>query len=197
MTEQRSMNLEMVQEGARLMLQGFGLDLDDQHLKETPTRVARAWVEHLVSGYAQDPEEVLKKGFDEQEYDQMVVVGGIPFYSVCSHHMLPFMGKVSVGYLPKGRILGLSKVVRLVRVFAHRLQVQERMSEEIAEALEKHLEPLGVGVVVSASHMCMKLRGVRSPNWVTTSSLKGKFLSEPHVKDEFLRLVELKMQEGD
>lgn len=190
------MNIETVQEGVKLMLQGFGLDMEDQHLKETPRRVAKAWADHLVSGYGLDAKEILSKGFQEEKYDQMVVVGAVPFFSTCSHHMLPFYGKVSIGYIPKGRILGLSKMIRLIRVYACRLQVQERLTDEIAEAMMEHVKPHGAGVVISASHMCMKIRGVKSPNWVTTHRLRGVF-EEPHVKEEFLNLVRLKMQEGE
>jgi GTP cyclohydrolase I len=158
-------------------------------LKETPRRAALAW-EEWTSGYGQDPQAVIKAFTDGAEgYDEMVVVRGIPFYSHCEHHLAPIIGTAAVGYLPDKKVLGLSKMPRIVEIFARRLQVQERMTKDIAEALMQGLAPKGVGVVVRARHMCMESRGVRLPGTETvTSSLLGNF-REGNVRSEFLELV--------
>lgn len=158
-------------------------------LKETPHRAAKAW-EEWTSGYGQDPLAVIKAFEDGSEgYDEMVVVRGIPFYSHCEHHLAPIIGTAAVGYLPDKKVLGLSKMPRIVEIFARRLQVQERMTSQIAQALMVGLAPKGVGVVLRARHMCMESRGVRLPGTETvTSSLLGNF-REGNVRTEFLELV--------
>jgi GTP cyclohydrolase I len=159
-------------------------------LIETPLRAAKAW-EEWTSGYNQDPAELLKVFEDGAEgCDQMVVVSDIPVYSHCEHHLAPIFGHATVGYLPSSRIVGLSKLNRLVDVFARRLQVQERMTNQIADALMTHLQPRGVGVVIKARHMCMESRGVKqNGSLTTTSSLHGVFRDDPTVRSEFFSLA--------
>lgn len=158
-------------------------------LRETPVRVTKAW-QYWTSGYYQDPAEILKTFEDgAKNYDEMVFQGNIPVYSHCEHHLAPFFGVAHIGYIPKQRIVGLSKISRLVDVFAHRLQVQERLTTQIADSLFQCLEPLGVGVVVRCRHLCMESRGIRRHGTVTyTSSLLGVFRQE--AKSEFMRFVE-------
>ena len=158
-------------------------------LKATPERVSRA-LRELTNGYGLKPGEVIADAVFEQDYDEMVVVKDIPFYSLCEHHMLPFFGQVHVGYLPKGKVVGLSKIPRLVEVFSHRLQIQEQMTREIAEALSDTLAPKGVGVVVEARHLCMEMRGVETPGGkMMTSCMLGTFRRDPRTRAEFLELV--------
>ena len=171
------------------LLVELGEDPDRQGLKATPDRVARAMRE-LTNGYGVKPEEVVADAIFDQDYDEMVVVKDIDFYSLCEHHMLPFFGKVHVGYLPKGKVVGLSKIPRLVEVFSHRLQIQEQLTREIAEALNGTLAPKGVGVVVEARHLCMEMRGVESPGGhMMTSCMLGTFRRDPRTRAEFLNLV--------
>jgi GTP cyclohydrolase I len=159
-------------------------------LEETPKRVAEAY-KTWFSGYSKDPSEILKVFEDGAEnYDQMVVRKGIPVYSHCEHHMAPIFGEATVAYIPNGRIVGLSKLDRLVDMYARRLQVQERMTQQIAEALWAHLHPLGCGVFIKARHMCIESRGVSNLNSETvTQSLKGVFVTEPETRNEFLSLA--------
>jgi GTP cyclohydrolase I len=171
------------------LLSELGEDPDRQGLKATPERVSSA-LRELTDGYRTRPEDVIAGGVFDQDYDEMVVVQDIPFYSLCEHHMLPFFGRCHVGYLPKGRVIGLSKIPRLIDVFAHRLQVQENMTREIAEALQRAVEPRGVGVVVEARHLCMEMRGVQKQGGhMTTSSMLGTFRKDPTTRTEFLELV--------
>jgi GTP cyclohydrolase I len=172
------------------LLVELGEDPDRQGLRATPDRVARAMRE-LTDGYGVEPEEVIADAiFDQADYDEMVVVKDIPFYSLCEHHMLPFFGRVHVGYLPKGKVVGLSKIPRLVEVFSHRLQIQEQLTKQIAEALNNTLAPNGVGVVVEARHLCMEMRGVESPGGhMMTSYMLGTFRRDPRTRAEFLDLV--------
>lgn len=172
------------------MLEYIGEDPSREGLKETPERVVRSWDE-LYSGYKVDDEGIanLLKTFQDGSTDQMVVEKGIPFFSNCEHHLQPFRGVVHIGYIPQGKIVGLSKLARLTEVFARRAQVQERMTQQIAQALHDHLKPQGVGVVVEAEHFCMSCRGVRKPGVMTiTSYLEGVFRDGP-VRAEFLSLV--------
>ncbi|MBY0231607.1 MAG: GTP cyclohydrolase I FolE, partial [Gemmataceae bacterium] len=163
-------------------------DPDRDGLRETPGRVARMYAE-VFAGLRGDPSLVLKKTF-EQEYNEVVLVKDIRFTSFCEHHLLPFSGKAHIGYLPRGRILGLSKMARLVEAFARRPQVQERMTEQIADLLESELQPRGVGVILEASHSCMTVRGVRSHDSVcTTSSMRGIFRENALSRGELLSLV--------
>jgi GTP cyclohydrolase I len=171
------------------LLVELGEDPDRQGLKATPERVARAMRE-LTDGYGIKPEDVVAGAIFDQDYDEMVVVKDIAFYSLCEHHMLPFFGSVHVGYLPKGKVIGLSKIPRLVEVFSHRLQIQEQLTREIAEALNGTLAPKGVGVVVEARHLCMEMRGVEAPGGhMMTSCMLGTFRRDPRTRAEFLELA--------
>ena len=167
----------------------LGEDPDRQGLKLTPDRVSRA-LRELTDGYGVKPEDVIADAVFDQDYDEMVVVKDIPFYSLCEHHMLPFFGRVHVGYLPKGKVVGLSKIPRLIEVFSHRLQIQEKLTNEVAEALSTALAPKGVGVVVEARHLCMEMRGVETPGGrMLTSCMLGTFRRDPRTRAEFLQLV--------
>jgi len=171
------------------MLAELGEDPAREGLRETPARVTRA-LRELTDGYDAEISEVVAGAVFEQEYDEMVLVKDIPFYSLCEHHVLPFFGAVHVGYLPKGRVIGLSKIPRLVTMFAHRLQLQERMTKQIAEAISGALEPRGVGVVVEARHLCMEMRGVKkSGGQLITSCMLGTFRRDARTRAEFLDLV--------
>jgi GTP cyclohydrolase I len=158
-------------------------------LRETPRRVAES-LDFLTSGNRVDLDDVLGKAVFEEGYDELVVVRDITFYSLCEHHLLPFFGVAHVGYLPRGRIIGLSKIPRLVDAFARRLQVQERMTSEIAQTLQRHLEPQGVAVVLEADHLCTMMRGVEKPgNRTITSSMTGIFRRDPRTRGEFMGLI--------
>ncbi len=167
----------------------LGEDPGRDGLLRTPDRVARS-LRWLTRGYAMTVEEAVNGAVFEDEHDSMVLVKDIELYSLCEHHMLPFFGKAHVAYIPDGRIIGLSKLPRLVEVYARRLQVQERLTEQIAGAVQKALSPRGVGVVVEAYHLCMMMRGVEKQNSKTiTSAVRGSFRSDPRTREEFLRLV--------
>jgi GTP cyclohydrolase I len=167
----------------------LGEDIDREGLRRTPVRVARA-MRWLTRGYELDVEHVVGGAVFAAESENMVMVRDIDLYSLCEHHMLPFFGKVHVAYIPDKHIVGLSKLPRIVEVFARRLQVQERLTEEIARAIEEVLKPKGVGVVVEASHLCMMMRGVEKQNSKTiTSALRGIFRSDGRTREEFLRLA--------
>jgi GTP cyclohydrolase I len=171
------------------LLGELGEDPGRAGLKSTPERVSRA-LRELTGGYRMRPEDVIADAVFDQDYDEMVVVKDIPFYSLCEHHMLPFFGFCNVGYLPKGRVIGLSKIPRLIDVFAHRLQVQEKMTKEIAEALNNAVEPRGAGIVVEARHLCMEMRGAQKPGGhMMTSCMLGTFRKDPRTRAEFLALV--------
>src|ERR1051325_4299605 len=170
-------------------LQLLGEDPAREGLLATPRRVARA-MKFLTQGYSSSAAEVVGNGIFKEEHDNMIMVRDIELYSMCEHHMLPFFGKAHVAYIPNGRIVGLSKIPRIVDVFARRLQVQERLTEEIAEGLCSVLHPSGVGVVIEAYHLCMMMRGVQKQNSKTiTSALRGVFREDPKTRDEFLRLA--------
>lgn len=157
-------------------------------LKQTPTRFLKAF-KFLTQGYEKDPVEIINKALFEANYSEMVIVKNIEFYSLCEHHLLPFFGKCHVAYIPDGKIIGLSKIPRLVDAFARRLQVQERLTSQIAESLITHLKPLGVGVVMEASHLCMMMRGVeKQSSFTTTSSLLGDFRNSV-TRTEFFNLI--------
>ncbi|MBR7118992.1 MAG: GTP cyclohydrolase I FolE [Lentisphaeria bacterium] len=179
------MNPEIV----RQMLIELGEDPDREGLLKTPERVARSY-EFLTRGYRQDLEKVVNGALFEAESDDMVIVRDIEFFSLCEHHMLPFFGKCHVGYIPKKKIIGVSKIARIVDVFARRLQVQERMTKQIAQALMDILDAEGVGVVVEGQHLCMQMRGVEKQHSVmTSSSMRGSFRRELATRNEFTRLI--------
>jgi len=172
----------------RGLIEFIGEDPEREGLKDTPRRVIKSY-EKLFSGYKQKPQDVLTV-FGDELYDEMIVVKDIEFFSMCEHHILPFYGKAHVGYIPDGKIIGLSKIPRLVEMFARRLQNQERMTSQIAQGLYDVLKPKGVGVIVEAEHLCMKARGVeKQHSYVTTSSLRGLFKKELNTRNEFLRHV--------
>ncbi len=172
----------------RQLLTGLGEDPDREGLLKTPDRVARA-LEFLTHGYDQDPSEVVGDAMFTEDYSEMIIVRDIDFFSMCEHHMIPFYGKAHVAYVPDKHIVGISKVARLVECFARRLQVQERMTQQIATTLSEVVEPLGVGVVVRAEHMCMRMRGVEKPNSsVVTSTLLGCF-QQRDTRQEFMNLI--------
>lgn len=183
------MDLEKTKLLINNLLEEIGEDPKRQGLLNTPKRVAKAY-EFLTSGYQKDIEKVLNNAIFDEKYDEMVVVKNIDFYSLCEHHMLPFFGKVHVAYIPNGKIVGLSKIPRIVEVFARRLQVQERMTQEIADTIEKYLQPKGVAVVSEAFHMCMMMRGVEKQNSSATSSaVHGLFKKDARTRSEFLTLI--------
>ena len=171
------------------MLKELGEDPGRSGLERTPLRVAKA-MRFLTAGYAQNPREILNGALFEVTYDEMVIVKDIDFYSLCEHHMLPFFGRIHVAYVPNGRVVGLSKIPRLVEMFSRRLQVQERLTTEIATTLEEVLEPKGVGVVAEAIHLCMMMRGVAQQNAsAVTSSMRGEFEGDPKTRAEFMQLI--------
>jgi GTP cyclohydrolase I len=173
----------------RRELELIGEDPKRGGLVRTPVRVAKA-LKFLTQGYGTTAEEVVGKGVFEEDHDNMIMVRDIELYSLCEHHLLPFFGKAHVAYIPNGKIVGLSKIPRIVDVYARRLQVQERLTEQIAEGLCRVLQPSGVGVVIEAYHLCMMMRGVEKQNSKTiTSALRGAFREDPKTRDEFLRLA--------
>jgi GTP cyclohydrolase IA len=178
-----------IQKAVSNILQAVGENPDREGLKRTPERVARMYTE-LLSGYSSDPNKVVNDAIFEVKYDEMVIVRDVEFYSLCEHHMLPFMGRVHVAYIPDGKVLGLSKIPRLVDIFARRLQVQERMTREIADVIRDLLHPQGVGVVVEALHLCMMMRGVQKHNArMTTSAMHGAFRANLATRQEFLENI--------
>ena len=173
----------------REILRLLGEDPDREGLIKTPERVAKA-MSFITKGYAQDPVAILRSAMFKEEYQQMVLVKDIELFSVCEHHMLPFIGKAHVAYIPNGHITGLSKIARVVECFARRLQVQERLTVLIRDSIQQALNPLGVAVVIEASHTCMQMRGVEKQRSVTTTSaFTGVFLSDPRTRDEFMQLI--------
>lgn len=182
-------NIEQLMGHYREILRLLGEDPDREGLLKTPERVAKA-MSFITKGYAQDPIEILRSAIFKEEYQQMVLVKDIELFSVCEHHMLPFIGKAHVAYIPNGYITGLSKVARVVECFARRLQVQERLTVQIRDSIQHALNPLGVAVVIEASHTCMQMRGVEKQRSVTTTSaFTGVFLSDPRTRDEFMQLI--------
>ena len=175
-----------VQSAVSRILKAVGENPDRDGLKRTPERVARMYAE-LLSGYHTDPVAVVNDAIFEVEYDEMVIVRDIEFYSLCEHHLLPFMGRVHVAYIPKGKVIGLSKIPRIVDLFARRLQVQERMTRQIADLIHDLIHPQGVAVVVEGLHLCMMMRGVQKHNArMTTSAMHGAFRSNLATRQEFL-----------
>ena len=179
---------QALQEAIRTMIRAVGEDPDREGLRETPRRIAQMYAE-LFEGLHMDPVEVLSVGFEEG-HDEMVILKDIPFYSMCEHHFLPFHGEAHVGYMPNGRIVGLSKIARAVDIFARRPQIQERLTTQIAECIEDVLGANGVGVVIEAEHLCMTARGVRKPgSRMVTSAMRGSFRSNAKTREEFLQLI--------
>ena len=171
------------------MLDLLGEDPKREGLVKTPSRVAKAY-EFLTSGYTQNPKDVLNDALFESSNNEMVLIKDIEFYSLCEHHLLPIIGRVHVAYIPNGKVVGLSKIPRMVNIFARRLQIQEQMTEQIATAIQDVIKPLGVGVVVQARHMCVEMRGVEKINsTTTTSALRGSFIKNANTRKEFFDLI--------
>ena len=187
MSDQSLVQMEHLVKG---ILSAIGEDPQREGLARTPHRVAKAY-QFLTKGYRQDVQEILNGAIFSEKYSEMVVVKDIDFYSMCEHHMLPFFGKAHVAYIPNGKIVGLSKIPRIVEIFSRRLQVQERLTQQIAQTLYDALAPDGVGVVIEARHMCMMMRGVEKQNSAaTTSSMLGIFRDDVKTRGEFLHLIE-------
>jgi len=173
----------------REMLLRLGEDPQREGLLRTPERMAKA-MEFLTKGYQEDPQEILRGALFTEEYDEMVIVKDVEMFSLCEHHLLPFFGKVHVAYIPNGKVIGLSKIPRLIDVFARRLQVQERLTMQIAECIQQAIQPEGVGVVIEARHLCMMMRGVeKQHSAAVTSSMLGAFRNEENTRQEFLSLI--------
>jgi GTP cyclohydrolase I len=185
----KPVDLKRIAAAVREILLAVGEDPDREGLRDTPDRVARMY-EEMFSGLRKDPAAFLRTTFAEK-YDEMVLVKNIGFESMCEHHLLPFFGKVHIAYLPNGRVVGLSKLARIVEVLSHRPQVQERMTEELADLVMQELDARGAGVVVEAAHTCMSIRGVRKTESVcTTSAMRGTFTSNPATRSEFMALIQ-------
>jgi len=189
---QKEKELENLESLFDKVLDNLGGERDRQGLENTPLRVAKS-MQFLTQGYDEDPCAIIRSAMFDEEYSQMVLVKDIEVYSLCEHHMLPFFGKAHVAYIPNGRIVGLSKIPRIVDVFARRLQVQERLTNQIKDCIQETLNPVGVAVVIEAQHMCMQMRGVQKQNSVTTTSaFHGEFLKET-TRQEFVNLISAKL----
>lgn len=182
-------NVDEIAYHVKEILKLLGEDPEREGLVKTPVRVARS-LKFLTKGYQEDPVQIIQSAMFDEEYQQMVLVKDIELYSSCEHHMLPFIGKAHVAYIPDGKITGLSKIARVVETFARRLQVQERLTVEIRDCIQEALHPLGVAVVIEASHTCMQIRGVQKSNSITTTSaFSGAFLNSSKTRSEFLDLI--------
>ncbi len=191
--EEELLQTTKLEEAVRDILAIIGENPNREGLLRTPRRVAKAWG-FLTSGYSQDIRKVLNGAIFSEKYNEMVIVKDIDFFSLCEHHMLPFYGKVHIAYIPIGKILGLSKLPRVVEIFSRRLQVQERLTQQIADTLYETLEPDGVGVVIEARHLCMMMRGVEKQNSAaTTSAMLGSFREDERTRNEFLNLIASKL----
>lgn len=186
--EESEQKKPVIAEHMREILSLLGEDIQREGLVKTPDRVAKA-LQNLTRGYWQNPEEVLRSALFKENYRQMVIVKDIDLFSLCEHHMLPFFGKAHVAYIPDGYITGLSKIARVVDIFAHRLQVQERLTTQIKECIQKTLNPMGVMVVIEAQHMCMQMRGVEKQNSITTTSDFTGVFREQKTREEFINLI--------
>lgn len=177
----------------KVVLETIGEDTNREGLLKTPERMAKA-MQYLTQGYDQNPDDIINSAIFHEEYSEMVIVKDIEVYSMCEHHMLPFFGKAHVAYIPNGKIVGLSKIPRIVDAYSRRLQVQERLTIEIRDCIQRTLEPKGVAVVIEAAHMCMQMRGVQKQNSVTTSSaFTGLFLKNDSTRKEFINLIQAKL----
>jgi len=187
------LNYEIIEKYVKNLLDEIGEDSSREGLQKTPHRVAKAY-EFFTQGYNKDIKKILNGAIFNEKYDEMVIVKDIDFYSICEHHLLPFFGKIHIAYIPNGKIVGLSKIPRIVDVFAQRLQVQERMTQEIADTIEQYLNPRGVAVVAEGYHMCMMMRGVQKQNSITTTSaMHGIFTEDARTRSEFLNLISKKI----
>ncbi len=179
----------VAEEAVRQLLRFIGEDPDREGLARTPNRVAKAY-EFLTRGYSQDPKEAINGALFTEDYQEMILCRDVDFYSLCEHHLLPFNGKAHVAYLPNRHIVGLSKIARMVEIYARRLQVQERMTTQIAQTIMEEIKPLGVAVVLEAEHLCMRMRGIEKQNsWVTTSAMLGRFRTHLETRQEFMNLL--------
>jgi len=187
--QEKKLEIKKIERGVKLILEGVGEDPGRAGLKATPKRVAHMFSE-ILGGVREDPAEQLKV-IDEEKHDEMVLIKNIPLYSMCEHHLLPFAGVAHVAYIPKGgRIVGLSKIARVVDILSRRLQVQERLTKQIADLLNNHLKPLGVMVVIEAEHMCMSMRGAKKPKSLTvTSAVRGSFRTSSATRSEAMTLI--------
>jgi GTP cyclohydrolase I len=189
MTENSKSNIENLIEE---LLNEIGENPKREGLQKTPNRVAKAW-EFFAKGYSQNLEDIINDAIFTEYYDEMVTIIDIDFFSMCEHHLLPFFGKAHIAYIPNGKILGLSKLPRIVEMFSRRLQVQERMTQEIAKTIENVLKPRGVAVVLEGQHMCMQMRGVEKKNsFAVTSCMLGGFRKDARTRDEFLKIIAMK-----
>ncbi|MGB8010919.1 MAG: GTP cyclohydrolase I FolE [Terriglobales bacterium] len=188
-TDANTLTSATYEELVREMLVRLGEDPEREGLARTPARVEKA-MKFLVKGYKDDPEALLRKALFTVSYDEMVIVKDVEMFSLCEHHLLPFFGKVHVAYIPNGKVIGLSKIPRLIEAFSRRLQIQERLTTQIAEAIQNTIEPQGVGVVIEARHLCMMMRGVeKQHSSAVTSSMLGSFRNEEETRTEFLSLI--------
>lgn len=182
------MDQEKIEKLTKELLEEIGENTEREGLRNTPKRVAKSF-DKIFGGYNKDPKDILTI-FDSENYDEMIICKNIDFYSTCEHHMQPFFGQISIGYIPNKKIIGISKLPRIVEIYSRRLQNQERLTMQIAETLEKLLSPKGVGIVVNGKHLCMMARGVEKQNTLmTTSSFRGLFKKDPKTRAEFLKLI--------
>ncbi len=187
--------MSKIPEFVRDLLAQLGEDPEREGLRETPRRVVELY-EELTQGYRLDPWEIVGEAIFDVEYDSMLVMKGIEYFSLCEHHLVPFFGHAHVGYIPDGKVIGAGKIPRIVDVFAKRLQLQERMTEQIARFLEEAINPLGLGVVVEGYHLCMAMRGVQKRDaWMVTSAMKGSFRKDARTRTEFLQFIEARLQQ--
>jgi GTP cyclohydrolase I len=182
---------EIIENAIETILANLGEDVNREGLLDTPKRVAKMYGE-VFSGYELNPKDILGTTFADDAHEELVMVGPIPFYSHCEHHMVPFFGQAWIGYIPEGKVVGISKFARLLDCYARRLQIQERLTDQVANMIQEVLHPKGVAVIIRAEHMCMSMRGVKKPGTrTTTSAMRGVFLKEPDARAEFLSLVQM------